>query len=248
MKRLFLAPLITLMIILIAWEFAASFLKSPLILPSLSSVISTFWEMRLSILSHTLVTSQRVAIGFVFGILIGVGLGLLLGYSTTIYSSFYPFLTAFYCVPKQALVPILVMWTGFGTLPAILTSLITAFFPVLVNVATGVSTINPDLADMFRSLGGTKKHIFMKVGIPSSLPYFFASLRVAGIGALIGVVVSEMIAAKEGVGFMILMAGIRFESSLLFAYVVVSALIGIIIYAICTYVDRRFAWWAYRGG
>jgi len=243
-----LPPLVAVAIVVVGWEFATQVARVPaLLLPDLRDVASTLWESRQSILGHALVTLQRTAVGLAVGIIVGVSLGLAVGYSAIIYAAIYPLLTAFYCIPKQALVPIFVVWVGFGTPPAIITAVITAFFPVMVNVATGVSTINPDLADLLKSFGGSKKQIFLKVGIPTSLPYFFSSLRVSGISALIGVVVSEMIASREGVGYMVLMAGVEFRTPLLFAYVVTSALLGIAIYALFTVADRRLAWWAYRG-
>lgn len=243
-----LPPLAAVLLVAVVWEFATRVAGVPaLLLPDLRDVASALWNYRQSILGHAAVTLQRTAIGLAVGIAVGVSLGLAVGYSATVYASIYPLVTAFYCVPKQALVPIFVVWAGFGTLPAVITAVITAFFPVMVSVATGVSTISPELADLLTSFGGRKKQIFLKIGIPSSLPYFFSSLRVAGIGALIGVVVSEMIAAREGVGYMVLMAGVEFRTPLLFAYVVVSALLGVAIYALFTAADRRLAWWAYRG-
>lgn len=236
------------MLVIAAWEVATRVAGIPaLLLPDLRDVASTLWASRQSVLGHALVTLQRTSVGLAVGIVVGVSLGLAVGYSAIVYAAIYPLVTAFYCIPKQALVPIFVVWAGFGTLPAVITAIITAFFPVMVNVATGVSTINPDLADLLRSFGGRKRQIFLKVGIPNSLPYFFSSLRVAGIGALIGVVVSEMIAAREGVGYMVLMAGVEFRTPLLFAYVVTSAVLGVVIYALSTVADRRLAWWAYRG-
>jgi NitT/TauT family transport system permease protein len=235
-------------VVIAGWEFATRVAGVPaLLLPDLRDVAGTLWATRQSVLDHTLVTLQRTAAGLAVGIVVGVALGLAVGYSAIVYAAVYPLVTAFYCIPKQALVPIFVMWAGFGTLPAVITAVITAFFPVMVNVATGVSTINPDLADLLRSFGGRKRQIFLKVGIPSSLPYFFSSLRIAGIGALIGVVVSEMIASREGIGYMVLMAGAEFRTPLLFAYVVTSALLGVAIYAVFAFADRRLAWWAYRG-
>lgn len=243
-----LPPLAAVVLVVAAWEVATRVAGVPaLLLPDLRDVASTLWASRQSVLGHALVTLQRTSVGLAVGIAVGVSLGLAVGYSAIVYAAIYPLVTAFYCIPKQALVPIFVVWAGFGTLPAVITAIITAFFPVMVNVATGVSTINPDLADLLRSFGGRKRQIFLKVGIPNSLPYFFSSLRVAGIGALIGVVVSEMIAAREGVGYMVLMAGVEFRTPLLFAYVVTSALLGVGIYALFTVADRWLAWWAYRG-
>ena len=247
MKNRIFEPILALLVIFVAWESIVWIFKiPPQILPSPSTIFLTLWRGKGAIFNHTIITFQRTIIGFALGIVIGIGFGLAIGYSAAIYSGLYPIITAFYCLPKAAIIPIFILWVGLGTPPAILTSLSIAFFPILVNVATGISTIDPDLADLFRSLGGGKKQIFLKVGLRGSLPYFFASLKLAGPSALVGVVISEMIAASNGMGYVMLLAGSSFNMALMFADIFMMALIGIIIYAICTYVDRRFAWWAYR--
>ena len=88
-------------------------------------------------------------------------------------------LIGFNAIPKVALVPILVLWFGIGTVPAVITAFLTAFFPIVVNVATGIATVEPELSDVLRSLGASKIDIVRKVGIPRSMPYFFASLKIA---------------------------------------------------------------------
>ncbi|TGU09962.1 ABC transporter permease subunit, partial [bacterium M00.F.Ca.ET.156.01.1.1] len=97
----------------------------------------------------------------------------------------------FNAIPKVALVPILVIWFGIGTVPAVLTAFLISFFPIVVNVATGLATIEPETEDVLRALGAKKMDIMLKVGIPRSMPYFFGSLKIAITLAFVGSVVSE---------------------------------------------------------
>ena len=127
-------------------------------------------------------------------------LGLIVGWSRTIYRGLYPVMIGFNCIPKVAVVPILIMWFGIGEVPAILTAFLISFFPIVVNVATGLATMEPELEDVLRALGAKKIDIMLKVGIPRTQPYLFGSLKVAITLAFVGTVVSETVGANAGLG------------------------------------------------
>ena len=129
--------------------------------------------------------------------------GVVIG-SPALYAGLYPLLVAFNAIPKAAFVPILVVWFGLGVLPATLTAFLICFFPITVNIAIGLATIEPELEDVLRALGASKPDIMRKVGIPRSLPYFFGSLKVAITLAFVGAVVSETVGANKGIGKLML--------------------------------------------
>ena len=110
--------------------------------------------------------------------MVGVLLGIFIGSSRLVYAGLYPLLVGINSVPKAAIVPILVLWMGIGQPPAIATAFLLSFFPIAVNVATGLATVEPELEDVLRSLGASKLDILRKVGLPRTMPYFFASLKV----------------------------------------------------------------------
>jgi len=116
----------------------------------------------------------------------------------------------FNAIPKVAVVPILVLWFGIGFLPAVLTAFLISFFPIVVNVATGLATIEPELEDVLKALGASKLDIMRKVGIPRTLPYFFGSLKIAITLAFVGSVISESIASNYGIGNLMLQAQAQF--------------------------------------
>ncbi len=118
------------------------------------------------------------------------------GWSRAIYAGLYPLMIGFNAIPKVAVVPILVLWFGIGFVPAVLTAFLISFFPIVVNVATGLATIEPELEDVLKALGASKLDIMRKVGIPRSLPYFFGSLKVAITLAFVGAVISESVASN----------------------------------------------------
>lgn len=132
-------------------------------------------------------------------------------------------------------------------MPAVITAFMLSFFPVVVNVATGFATIEPELVDVFRSLGATRRDIILKVGIPRSLPHFFASLKIAITLSFVGSVIAEIVAGNNGIGNVMLIAGSNFNVPLVFAALLVVAVMGIGMYAIFALFERRFASWSTRG-
>jgi NitT/TauT family transport system permease protein len=177
----------------------------------------------------------------------GIVLGLIVGWSRTIYRGLYPVMIGFNCIPKVAVVPILIIWFGVGSAPAIITSFLLAFFPILVNVATGIATVEPELQDVMRALGANRWQMIKKVGLPRSMPFFFASLKVAITVAFIGSIVAETVGGNKGIGSFMLVAASRFEVPLAFAALLVTSMMGIIMYTITSTVEKRMTGWATRG-
>ena len=185
-----------------------------------------------------------------FGLAVGFGLllGLLVGWSRTIYSGLYPLMIGFNAIPKVAVVPILVLWFGIGFIPAVLTAFLISFFPIVVNVATGLATIEPELEDVLKALGASKLDIMRKVGIPRTLPYFFGSLKVAITLAFVGTVISESVASNNGIGNLMLQAQAQFQVPLIFAGLVALAVEGIVMYWAMAVLEARMTGWAQRSG
>jgi NitT/TauT family transport system permease protein len=230
------------------WEIFVRALAIPqFVLPAPSAVFASLWTWREPILDNCLQTLMTTLIGFAVAIVVGGIGGIALGSSTVLYDGFYPALIAFNSVPKVAMIPILVIWFGIGTIPAIITAFLLSFFPILVNVATGIATVEPELRDVLRALGASKRQVITKVGLPRALPYFFASLKVAMTVAFVGSIVSETVAANKGVGALMLTASSRFEVPLAFAGLLVTGLMGVGMYVICAAIERRMTHWANRG-
>ena len=232
----------------IVWELACRLFNIPqFILPAPSKIVAAMAEFPVPIMQNALQTLFTTVIGFVLAIAAGLLLGLAVGASTLVYNGLYPLLIAFNSIPKVALVPVFVIWFGIGTVPAILTAFIISFFPILVNVATGLATIEPEMRDVLRSLGASKLEVLTKAGIPRSLTYLFASLKFAITLAFVGSVISETVAANDGIGHLMLTASSRFDVPLVFAGLVVVAAMGVALYAICAAFERRMTRWAFRG-
>lgn len=232
---------------LVIWEAACRLLEVPrFVLPAPSAIWDSFWTWRGVIGMHAMQTLYTTVVGFAFAVVGGVLLGIGVGTSKALYKSLYPLLIGFNSVPKVAIVPILVIWFGIGTVPAVISAFLLSFFPIVVNVATGLATLEPELRDVLRSLGASRRDILLKVGLPRSLPYLFAALKVAITLALVGSVIAETIGSNAGIGYLMLMASGRFDVPLVFAGLFVVAIMGVAIYAMFAKLEARLTGWATR--
>ena len=231
----------------VLWELGVRIFQiQQFVLPAPSAIFEALWQWRTPILENSWQTLMTTLVGFAFAIVIGGIGGIALGSSRAIYDGFYPALIAFNSVPKVAVIPVLVIWFGIGTVPAVITAFLLSFFPILVNVATGIATVEPELRDVLRALGATKRQVIMKVGLPRAMPYFFASLKIAMTVAFVGSIVAETVAANAGIGYLMLVASSRFEVPLAFAGLIVTGLMGVGMYVICVAIEQRMTGWATR--
>jgi NitT/TauT family transport system permease protein len=242
------APWLLAAAILVVWEaICRVFAVSEFIFPAPTAIARALVEFAGPIAGHAWKTYWTTMAGFAIGVAVGLALGFLVGSSRFVYNALYPLLVGFNSIPKAAFVPILVVWFGIGTIPAILTAFLICFFPIVVNVATGLATLEPELEDVLRSLGATRRDVLFKVGLPRSLPYFFASLKVAITLAFVGTVVSETVASNEGIGYLMMSAGSSMRMPLVFAGLFVIGAMAMAMYELFAHFERRMTGWAHRG-
>jgi NitT/TauT family transport system permease protein len=240
-------PWLVVAALFLIWQLFVDGLKiEPFVLPSPSAIFAAGWQWRGPIIDNAWQTFMTTAIGFGVAIVFGLFAGVAIGSSSLVYDGFYPALIGFNTIPKVAVVPILIIWFGIGTVPAIITAFLLSFFPILVNVATGIATVEPELQDVLRALGASKWQIIKKVGLPRSMPYFFASLKVAITVAFVGSIVAETVGSNKGIGNFMLVASSRFEVPLAFAGLLVTGAMGIVMYAVCSFIEQRMTGWATR--
>lgn len=242
------SPWVLLLLILVVWQAICSgFQVSEFIFPSPLRIWDQVLEYRDVILGHAWRTFWVTMTGFGIAIVVGVLLGFLIGSSRLAYAAIYPLMTGFNALPKAAFVPILVVWFGIGVGPAVLTAFLISFFPITVNIATGLATLEPELEDVLRVLGARRWDVLVKVGLPRSMPYFFGSLKVAITLAFVGTTVSEMTAANEGIGYLLVSAGSAMQMGLAFAGLVVVGAMAMVMYEFFSWVEKRTTGWAHRG-
>ena len=244
--RAFLLPTAVFLATLVVWEVAVVALGvQQIVLPRPSAVAVTMVQMAGPIAFHARYTLVSTLVGFGAAVGLGLLLGFVIGASVTVHEALYPLLVGFNSIPKAAVVPLLVMWFGIGAMPAVLTAFLLAFFPVAVNVALGLATLEAELRDVLRALGASRWQIFVKVGVPRTMPMFFASLKVAISSAFVGSVISETVASNAGIGYLMAVAASDFNTRLAFCGLFVLAAMGVVLYGVFAVVERRITAWAY---
>lgn len=242
------SPLIVLAAVLLIWEFVVRvFAIAEFIFPAPSQIASQFVEFRGPLLEAAWKTFWVTMVGFAISIVVGVLLGFLIGSSRMAYTALYPLMVAFNAVPKAAVVPILVVWFGIGLGPGVLTAFLISFFPITVNIATGLATLEPELEDVLRVLGARRWDILVKIGLPRSMPYFYGSLKIAITLAFVGTVLAEMTAGDSGIGYLMQTAGSQQRMSLAFAGLVTIGAMAMAMYEVFSWVEKRTTGWAHRG-
>jgi NitT/TauT family transport system permease protein len=242
------APLLLLVATLALWQLiCVAFNVSEFIFPSPWRIVEQTLEHRWTILGHAWRTFWVTMVGFGIAIVVGVLLGFLMGSSRLAYNAMYPLMTGFNALPKAAFVPILVVWFGIGAGPAILTAFLISFFPIMVNIATGLATLEPELEDVLRVLGAKRWDVLTKVGLPRSMPYFYGSLKVAITLAFVGTTVSEMVASNEGIGYLLISAGSSMQMGLAFSGLMMVGIMAMAMYELFSVIEKRTTAWAHRG-
>jgi NitT/TauT family transport system permease protein len=242
------APVVTAAALLLLWQLVCAVFSIPeFIFPSPLTIGRAMAEFVSPIGEAAWKTYWVTMLGFAIAIVVGVMLGFLVGSSRLAYAAVYPLLVGFNAVPKAAIVPILIVWFGIGLGPGILTAFLISFFPITVNIATGLATLEPELEDVLRVLGAKRWDVLVKVGLPRSMPYFFGSLKIAITLAFVGTVLAEMTAGDSGIGYLMQTAGSQQRMPLAFAGLVVIGAMAMAMYELFSVVERRMSGWAHRG-
>ena len=241
------SPLVLLAAVLLLWQAIVAGLGiAEFIFPSPWQIALQFIEFKGPLIEAAWKTFWVTMLGFGLSIVVGVLLGFLVGSSRLIYTALYPLLVAFNAVPKAAIVPILVVWFGIGLGPGILTAFLISFFPITVNIATGLATLEPELEDVLRVLGAKRWDVLVKVGLPRSMPYFYASLKVAITLAFVGTVLAEMTAGDSGIGYLMQSAASQQRMSLAFAGLVTIGAMAMAMHELFSWIELRTTGWAHR--
>jgi NitT/TauT family transport system permease protein len=242
------APWGLLLAFVLVWQLLVQLLEVPeYLFPSPLEIGRQFAEFKGPLLAAAWATFWVTLVGFAIAIGVGVLLGFLIGSSRIAYAALYPLMVGFNAVPKAAIVPILVVWFGIGVGPGILTAFLISFFPIMVNISTGLATLEPELEDVLRVLGAHRWDVLVKVGLPRSLPYFYGSLKVAITLAFVGTVLAEMTAGDSGIGNLIQTAGSQQRMPLAFAGLVTISVMAMAMYELFSALEKHTTAWAHRG-
>ncbi|MCW5849087.1 MAG: ABC transporter permease [Anaerolineae bacterium] len=231
----------------LGWELGVQFFQAPVyILPAPSRILATLSANASVYALATLITLGEAVVGLLLGILGGVILVSLISLWPGLEQGVMIVAILVKSTPLVAIAPLLTIWLGFGVLPKVVLVAVLTFFPVLVNMLSGIQATEPALLEVFRSWHASQRELFRHVRVPYALPYVFAALKVSGPLALVGAVVAEWTGASGGLGRLMWLAYTNLNLPQLFAAVFILALAGISLYALMVYTERRIVFWQHR--
>lgn len=227
------------------WEFSSGRLIDKLFVSSPSAVSWRLWRWLMdgSLWNHLSITLYATAWGFLIGSVVGFVLGLVFGRYQTVADIFDPFITALYSIPKIALAPLFIIWFGIGIESKIAVSASIVFFVVFLNTYAGVRDVNPIYISATRIMGGNEWHVLRHVVVPSAATWVITGLKVSVPYALVGTVIGEFMSANRGIGFVISQATGLFDTTSVFAGLVVLGVVGALINVTLRHVEARLLRW-----
>lgn len=226
------------------WEAAVAVFDLPsFLLPPPSAVIAEMIDRPELYARHTWVTLYEVVLGFLLAAVTGIGTAILLTSSRIAQALVYPLVVVLQIIPKVAIAPLLLIWVGFGIQSKVVLALLIAFFPVVVNTASGLRAADPEMLELVKVLQGRRWQELVKVRFPHALPYIFSGLKVAITLAVIGAVIGEFVGGNQGLGYLIIIANVELNLSMSFAALATLSITGLVLFGVVSLIERLVAPW-----
>jgi len=244
-------PVLSLATIFVAWWGAVNFLDiQRFILPPPGEVLS---ELRRTVASgylpeHFRSTLISVILGYGVAVAVGIAGGIVMAISKTVYRLVYPPLVAAQGVPKSALAPLLLIWFGLGLISKVMIAMLIAFFPIVIATFHGLSSVPPEFNNLGKSLGYSRVEMFSKIQFPYALPEIFSGLKIGIALAVVGAIVAEFVAARAGLGYVLIVATSQLNTALIFADLLVLGLMGVVLFAAIDLLERLVVPWHVASG
>jgi NitT/TauT family transport system permease protein len=237
----------SLVVLIALWQLVIVVFKVPdYLVPTPSAVFKTYFSGEIDWGAQTLVTLKEGVIGFLIGVAVGFVIAVILSTSPLVNRIFMPYVVAFHVLPKVAIAPVIFIMLGFSDVSKILIVVVLSFFPIVINVTTGLIDVDMNLVHLLRSLGVGPVTVFYKVRLPSSMPLFFDGLKIAVSGAMVGAIVAEFVSSNNGLGFVILNSQSTLDTSIAFAAVVILTVLGLLLYGAVILAGRLAMPWYRR--
>lgn len=235
---------LVLLVTLGCWQLATKLFDIPTyLLPAPSLVVDELVEKPELYLEALRVTAIESVSGFLIAALAGFLFGILIARSPLTEELLYPYLNLIRVTPIVAIAPLLTIWLGHGMAPNVVVAAMIAFFPVVVGTVLGLKSVDPDLISLMRILNAGELTELRKIRLPNSLPHLFSAFRVSAPMAVIGALVGEFVGGSSGLGYLLVTAQGQLNTSAVFLLVLISGLLGIVVFNVVILVERRVVRW-----
>lgn len=245
MKREHVLPTVAIASLLALWTLAVELMNVPeYIVPSPIHVARTFIRDFGVIVRNLVPTALESILGFTIGNLASIALATVFVHQKTVEQALFPLAIIIRSIPIVAVAPILVLMLGNDMTPKVVIAALICFFPTLVNMVKGLSSVNPQALELMKVLSASKTEIFFKLRLYNSLPYLFAALKIAASASVIGAIVGEWIGSTEGIGALIIQATYNFDTGLLYAAITAACLFSVGFTVLISFIERRVVKWS----
>jgi len=236
-------PILTLTVLvffLTGWEILVRLWDvSPHILPTPSAIFTTCYAKYNVLLPAIGVTAIECLLGLILGSGLAIILSISFLYVPILEEIAYPYAVAVKAVPVVAISPLLILWFGNGLFSKVIMAALICFFPVLVNATTGLRQISSEALNLFQTLSASRTQILIHLRIPSSAPYLFSSLKVGSTLSVVGAIVAELAGADKGIGFVLMVAALQLDTTLLFSALIFISLFGVSLFWALALLERK---------
>lgn len=240
----FVYPLVTFIFVLGGIELIVRYLHiKEYLMPPPSKAISTMIGQYSLLLPETWTTFKEVILGFTLSIAVALPLAIAIVAWPFFEKCIYPLLVTSQVVPKVALAPLFLIWLGYGTEPKVLIVALLAFFPIVIDAVIGLRSIEFEKLYLARSMGTGAIQTFFKIRLPNALPSLFSGLKLAATFCVIGAVVSELVGATSGLGYVMIEAEGNLNTPIVFAAIGYLTLMGIAMFSVVAFIERLAIPW-----
>ncbi len=231
--------------ILLFWQFASGTLVDRLFISNPVAIVESFVRISLdgTLWWHLERTLLEMTLGYIVGVIGGVGLAILVTLIPWGDQIARPFMLGIFAIPKVALAPLVIVWFGIHLLPKVILSASLVLFIVYFSTLAGFAAVNRDLVSSMRVMGASRSAMFFKLIFPSSAPYIFAAMRITLPGALIGAIIGEFVSSNRGIGFLIAHASSRYDTAQVFAGILSLLIFVLIMNALVSRLEQYVARW-----
>ena len=238
-------PLGALVVFVVAWELICRVFHVPAYLvPTPSAIFTDTVELSGPVAMHTLATTETVLLGFLASVIVSLPLAVLITSSPMIANAIYPLLVVTQSIPKVALAPILVVIFGSNEMPRVVVTFLVAFFPLVLSIAAGITSVPPELIELGRACKAPYWRELWRIRLPYAVPFVFSGLKAAITLSVVGAVVGEFVNADRGLGYLIVTSTAFFNVPLAWGALVLLSLLGIVLFQAVVIVERVFFPWA----
>jgi putative hydroxymethylpyrimidine transport system permease protein len=248
--RRLLLPGLLLAALIGLWQVAVStgaiadaFNLEDFLVPSPAEIASALWDSRSLLAESAWVTLREIVLGIGCALLAGIGFAVAMRRWVTIRDATYPLIIGSQTIPIVVIAPILAVWFGYGIGPKLVIIALICFFPITVSTLAGLSSVDPDMTKLMRSLDATRWQIFRRVEAPGALPSTFTGIKIAVVLAPIGAVFGEWAGSSSGLGHLILIDNAQLEIARQFATVAILSAIALLLMGLVALVERLVITW-----